>query len=112
MVARFFNRPSVCERGPETPPTMNQRNPQLSERMEYSLYLFGLPTIHLLTHSLPTDVSPLVDQAFGLPVINAAAHEWSTLVTALYQLSRVNDIVTGPDSKLVATMDVQEGTEA
>ena len=50
-----------------------------------------------------------MDQAFGLPIINAAAHEWTTMVTALDQLSRVNDLVTGPDSKLVA---VQEGTEA
>ena len=30
----------------------------------------------------------------------------ATLVTALDQLSRVNDLVTGPDSNLVATMDM------
>ena len=59
---------------------------------------------NLLTHiPLPVDV-PTV--AFGLSIINAAAHEWTTLVTAFDQLSRVNDLVTGPDSKLVATMDM------
>ena len=30
------------------------------------------------------------------------------MVTALDQLSRVNDLVTGPDSKLVATMDMDQ----
>jgi len=47
MVARFFNRPSVCERGPETPPTEFDE-PTAVRKMEYSLYLFGLPTIHSL----------------------------------------------------------------
>ena len=47
-----------------------------------------------------------MDKAFGLPIINAAAHEWPTLVTALDQLARVSELVTGPGSKLVATMDM------
>jgi len=48
MVARFFNRPSVHEPGPETRQQrkVNQKNPQLTGWMENSLYLFGLPTIH------------------------------------------------------------------
>ena len=47
-----------------------------------------------------------VDKAFGLPIINAAAHEWTTLVKALDQLTRLNELVSGTGHKLVATLDM------
>ena len=50
----------------------------------------------------PTDV----DNAFGLPIINAPAHEWVTLATALNQLSRLNALVTGSDKMLIVTFDM------
>jgi hypothetical protein len=55
---------------------------------------------------LPIYTLSVVDQAFRLTIIKAPAHEWPTLVTALDQLSRVNELVAGPDNTLVATMDM------
>ena len=47
-----------------------------------------------------------VDKAFGLPIINAAAHEWTTLVQALDQLTRLNELVSGPGHKLIVILDM------
>jgi len=108
MVARFFNGPSVCERGPETPPTEYDEPTESTAVRKNGIQPVPVwSAYNSLTHTpLPADVPTVVDQAFGLQIINAAAHEWTTLITALDQLSRVNDLVTGPDSKLVATMDM------
>ena len=107
-MARFFKRPSVCERGPETPPIeYDQPTESTAVRKNGIQPVPVWYAYNSLTHTpLPADVPTVVDQAFGLPIINAAAHKLNTLVTALEQLSRVNDLVTGPDSKLVATMDM------
>ena len=43
-------------------------------------------------------------RAYVHTCIHAAVHQWTTLITALDQLSSVNDLVTGLDSKLVSTM--------
>ena len=49
----------------------------------------------------------VVDKAFALPIINSVAHEWPTIVTALDQLTKLNEIVTGnDDSRLVAKLDM------
>lgn len=50
--------------------------------------------------------SLIVDKAFTLPIINAPAHEWSTLVTTLDQLCRLNRLVSGNGRKLVVTFDM------
>jgi hypothetical protein len=61
----------------------------------------------IIADDIPLDVYAHtdVDQAFGLPISNAPAHEWSTFIIALDQLSRVNEVVTVPESKLVASVD-------
>jgi hypothetical protein len=50
----------------------------------------------IIADDIPLDVYAHtdVDQAFGLPISNAPAHEWSTFIIALDQLSRVNEVVT------------------
>lgn len=53
-----------------------------------------------------TDVPLVVDNAFALPIINAHAHEWPTLVTALDQLTRLNTLTSGPDRKVVVALDM------
>ena len=52
------------------------------------------------------DALPLIDKTFSLPIINAAATEWPTLVTAWDQLTRLNTVVTGANSTLVVTLYV------
>lgn len=52
------------------------------------------------------DAPSVIDNAFGLPIINAPAHEWVTLVTALNQLTRLNELASGPEKKLIVTMDM------
>ena len=52
------------------------------------------------------DALPLIDNTFSLPIINAAATEWPTLVTALDQLTRLNTVVSGANSTLVVTLDM------
>ena len=47
-----------------------------------------------------------VNKAFGLPIVNAAVHEWPTLFIALDQLTRSNELVSRPGHKLVATLDM------
>ena len=49
------------------------------------------------------DALPLIDKTFSLTIINAAATEWPTLVTALDQLTRLNTVVSGANSTLVVT---------
>ena len=95
----IFNRPSVCERGPETPPTeYDEPMESTAVRKNGTQPVPVWSAYNSLTHTpLPADVPT---------VAHAAAHEWTTLVTSLDQLSRMNDLVTGPDSKLVATMDM------
>jgi len=46
------------------------------------------------------------DLAFSLPIINAPAHEWTTLVTSLDQLCKLNELVCGSDRKLTVTFDM------
>ena len=48
----------------------------------------------------------IIDKAYALPIINAPAHEWSTLVTTLNQLCMVNRIVSKNDEKLIVTFDM------
>lgn len=48
----------------------------------------------------------IVDKAYALPIINAPAHEWSTLVTTLNQLCMVNRLVSKEDGKLIVTFDM------
>ena len=52
------------------------------------------------------DATAVIDNVFGLPIINAPAHEWATLVTALNQLTKLNELVSGPEAKLVVTLDM------
>ncbi|KAK2144850.1 hypothetical protein LSH36_725g00008 [Paralvinella palmiformis] len=54
------------------------------------------------------DALPVIDEMFSLPIINAAATEWPTLVTALDQLTRLNAIVSGANSRptLVVNLDM------
>jgi len=48
----------------------------------------------------------MIDKTFSLPIINAAATEWPTLVTALDQLTRLNAVVYGANSTLVVSFDM------
>jgi hypothetical protein len=108
MVVRFFNRPSVHELGSETSPG-NNNDPEepTTDRMDEAQPVPLWSAYNSLTQvPLPTDAPTAVDKAFGLPIIKAPAHEWTTLVTSLDQLSRLNELVSGADSKLVATMDM------
>ena len=52
------------------------------------------------------DSLPVIDKTFSLPIINANATEWPTLVTALDQLTRLNSGVTGANSTLLVTLDM------
>ena len=52
------------------------------------------------------DAPAVIDNAFGFPIINAPAHEWATLVTALNQLTKLNELVSGPEAKLLVTLDM------
>ncbi len=48
-----------------------------------------------------------LDQSHALPVINAPAHEWRTLVTTLERLSQLNSFVCPQDpGKVIVTMDM------
>ncbi|KAK2141819.1 hypothetical protein LSH36_1035g00004 [Paralvinella palmiformis] len=49
---------------------------------------------------------PVIDKTFSLPIINAAATEWPTLVTALDQLTKLNTVVSGANSTVVVTLDM------
>ena len=49
---------------------------------------------------------PVIDKTFSLPIINAAATEWPTLVTALDQLTKLNAVVSGANSTVVVTLDM------
>ena len=108
MIARFLNRPHICELNSETPlgdediseePTADR----LDEKQPIPVWSAYNSVVQT---PLNVDAPAVGDQAFGLPIINAPAHEWSTLVTALDQLSRVNELVSGPETKLVASMDM------
>lgn len=48
----------------------------------------------------------VIDKSFGLPIINAPAHEWVTLVSALNQLTRLSNLVSGVEDKLLVTLDM------
>ena len=52
------------------------------------------------------DALPVIDKTSSLPIINASATEWPTLVTALDQLNKLNTIVSGANSSLVVTLDM------
>lgn len=109
MVARFFNRPGVQELGSEVSPGDNdEREDQpTTDRLNKRQFVPVWSAYNSLTHvPLATDAPAVIDQAFGLPIIKAPAHEWSTLVTSLENLYRLNELVTGPDNKLVVTMDM------
>ena len=49
---------------------------------------------------------PVIDKTFSLPIINAAATEWPTLVTALDQLTKLNAVVCGGNSTVAVTLDM------
>jgi len=108
MVGRFSNRPRIHKPGSQASTIDNdgrEESPTGKQNDMQQLPVWS--AYNSLTHEpLPTDDPIVVDQAYGLPIINAPAHEWPTLVTALDQLSRLNELVSGPDSKLVATMDM------
>lgn len=125
MLVRFFNREpfasssNVSEASTESFPRSDEKARSVqssqSEETEENLSdrLEGKQRIHLwsaynsLVH-LPTsaDGEPLVDKAYALPIINAPAHDWSTLLTGLDQLTKLNSIVSGPDRKVVVTLDM------
>ena len=52
------------------------------------------------------DTSTGIDKVYTLPIINAPAHEWSTLVTTLDQLYKLNVLVSGSERTLVVTFDM------
>ena len=52
------------------------------------------------------DDLPVIDKTFSLPIINAAATEWPTLVTALDQLTKLNAVVSGANRPIVVTLDM------
>ena len=54
----------------------------------------------------PKDATAVIDNVFGLPIIKAPAHEWATLVTALNQLTKLSELVSGPEAKLLVTLDM------
>ncbi len=60
-----------------------------------------------LTHTPNNEEDlPEIDNTFSMPIINANATEWPTLVTALDQLTKLNTIVSGSNRKLVVTLDM------
>ena len=40
------------------------------------------------------DALPVIDKMLSLPIVNAAATEWPTLVTALDQLTKFNTVLS------------------
>jgi hypothetical protein len=59
-----------------------------------------------LKNRRPFIESAVIDKPYALPIINAPAHEWTTLVTTLDQLCRLNELVSGDGTKLVVTFDM------
>ena len=60
----------------------------------------------LLCASKSLQQPSVIDKAYSLPIINAPAHEWTTLVTTLDQLSQLSELVSGSSRKLVVTLDM------
>ena len=109
MMVRFFNRAARPARTdlpePELPhsselPTDVEAVP-VNQLLEKQTVQFWSAYNSLVCNPSPTDALLVVDNAFALPIINAPAREWPTLVTALNQLTRLNTLTFGPDIKLV-----------
>ena len=49
---------------------------------------------------------PVIDKTFSLLIVNAAATEWPTLVTASDQLTKLNAVVCEENSTVVVTLDM------
>ena len=123
MVACFCNRTACSDRkavcDPELPrspddPTLNDKAKGISlNGMAGKQHVHVWSAYNSLVQPPPAaDFQAVgigvvgVDKVFGLPIINAAAHKWTTLVIALDQLTRLNELVSGPGHKLVATLDM------
>jgi hypothetical protein len=91
MISRHFNRSSLSIDSQD----INQRIPVWSAYNS------------LVNTPESGQESPIiVDKAYALPIINAPAHEWSTLVTTLEQLCMVNRLVSKEDGKLIVMFDM------
>jgi hypothetical protein len=89
-----------------TPSTMTETEKGPGEQPVSSMETNQRIPVWSAYNSISTQQTSLtIDKSYSLPIINAPAHEWPTLVTTLDQLSRLNDLVSGGD-KLVVTFDM------
>jgi hypothetical protein len=56
--------------------------------------------------SISLEDNTKLDNAYSLPIINAPAHDWTTLLTVLENLSKLNEICCGVNSKVLVTFDM------
>ena len=101
MLARFFNRaPSFSKdelpgSGVQTLHTSDMPilpDEDSIDQSDGKQHVQNWSAYNSLVHSDSqsyANAPPAVDKAFGLPIIRAPAHEWSTLVTALDQLTKL-----------------------
>jgi hypothetical protein len=96
MVARFLNIPRIHELGSESPPIDEDESDEQTAGCVDNKQSIPVRCAYNSSLQIPLDVYAHTDvnQALGLPISNAPAHEWSTLIIALDQLSRVNEVVT------------------
>ena len=109
MMARFFNRPSIQEPGVVATSAEDDNDSKITTTSiieEVQPVPLWSAYNSLAQVPMPKDAPTAVDNVFGLSIIKAPAHEWRTLVTSLDQLYRVNELVSGEDSKLMVTMDM------
>ena len=67
-------------------------------------FVYGL--LNDLSCALQMPRTLLTCKTFSMPIINAAATEWPTLITALDQLSKRNTVVSDVNSRLAVTLDM------
>ena len=85
------------------------------EKSRQSVPLWSAYNSHINSPASPEISTRFVDKAYNIPIMNAPAHEWASLVTYLDQLWKVSNLVSGPSKKVNVTLDmdlIQKGCQS